>query len=75
MDLSGIYLGLDNQNNADTSDHNWRNHHQTGLFLVQSYIMSLMFGVDEMMEVGVAVVTDAVGAHADLDVGMLAHEG
>ena len=75
MDLSGIYSGLDNWNNADTSDHNWRNHHLMSLFLVQSCIMSLMFGVDEMMEVGVAAVTDAVGAHADLDAGMLAHEG
>ena len=37
--------------------------------------MSLMFGVGEMMEVGVAAVIDAVGAHVDLDVGMLAHEG
>ena len=34
-----------------------------------------MFGEDEMMVVGVAAVTDAVGAHADLDAGMLAHEG
>ena len=75
MDLSGTYLDLDNWNNADTSDHNWRNHHLIGLFLAQSYIMSLMFGEDEMMVVGVAAVTDAVGAHADLDAGMLAHEG
>ena len=52
MDLSGIYSNLDNWNNADTWDHNWRNPRLMGLFLVESYIMSLMFGVDEMMEVG-----------------------
>ena len=86
MDLSDIYLNLDNLSNVDTSDHSYKNRlvhsHSMGwlISLVPNYIMrSLQFGDDEMIEVGVDVVVEAVvvvvdvDGHVDLGVGMLAH--
>ena len=76
MDLSDIYLGLDNLNNVDTSDHSLKNPHPRDLILVPNYTTKhLTFREDETVkaDVDVVVEVDAVDGHADYGVGMLEH--